>query len=329
MATITLMVGPPGSGKSTLAQKHERLGGVVRVSQDDQGKQGHMDLFEKALANNQDIVVDRMNFDKNQRNRYLEPAKKAGYTTRIIVVHVPLATCLERCNARTDHPTIQDSKSASQAINLFFSKYERVEDNEAGEVLRLGWAGVNAPRAICSDLDGTLCNVDHRLHHVRPPKNTLVGPTGEMIQILGQYEAVDLHKPLPKFKKNWKAFMAGIKDDAVNQWCAEILNIMSSQYKIVYCSGRSDNERKATVEWLQRHKLDYFFDPLLEREEMADLFMRNRQDSRSDDIAKEIILDFEILPRYNPMFIIDDRPSVCRMWRKRDLVVLQCNDKEF
>src|SRR3990167_2044356 len=120
-AQITILVGPPGSGKSTLA--HDAIyndgdhgAATVRVSQDDQGKQGHMDVFNKAIYYMQDIIVDRMNFNKEQRNRYLEPARKAGYETRIIVAHTPMAVCLERCNARTDHPTIKDSKSASQAV---------------------------------------------------------------------------------------------------------------------------------------------------------------------------------------------------------------------
>lgn len=321
MATITLMVGPPGSGKSTLAKERERLGGVVRVSQDDHGKQGHMDMFEEALKNNHDVIVDRMNFDKSQRNRYLDPAKKLGYSTRIMVVHTPLRTCLERCNARVGHPTIQDSKSASQAVNFFFSKYERVEDNEADEVFRLGWVDVTAPKAIICDLDGTLCNVEHRRHFVRPPE--------EKPQWEGPFGKLELpEEDKPKFKKNWPAFFAGIKDDTVNQWCADLLKSMSSKLKIVYCSGRGDNERRTTIEWLEKHDLTLFTDGD-SMTYQADLFMRNRQDQRRDDVVKEIILDFEILTRYNPAFMIDDRQQVVDMWRKRGFTCLQCDVGDF
>lgn len=307
MPTITLMVGPPGSGKSTWSHSYVAFKAghgqeAVRVSQDDQGKEDHMTLFNESLAKGLNIVVDRMNFDKNQRNRYLEPARKAGYATRIVITHCPLATCLERCNARENHPTIKDSKTASQAVNFFFKSYERVSDDEADEVFRLGWIGNDAPKAVICDLDGTLCNVEHRRHFVRPPE--------------GQ-------------KKNWPAFFAGIKDDTVNKACEELLTAMAwSGYKIVYCSGRSDNERKATVEWLNTHKLDKF-----EAEASylgpSPLYMRGRSDSRRDDVVKEIILDFEILTRFKPAFMIDDRDQVVAMWRRRGFTCLQIDYGDF
>lgn len=312
--TITILVGPPGSGKSTLAHHRINFDGdhgaaTVRISQDDQGKTGHMDLFEKALHFKQDIIVDRMNFDKNQRNRYLEPARKAGYATRIIVFHVPLRTCIERCNARTDHPTIKDSKSASEAVNFFFKNYERVSDDEANEVFRMGWADINAPKAIVCDLDGTLCDVTHRRHHVRP-----VDPTELDLPSARAY-LEDEKKP---FKKNWKAFFDGIPHDRLNTWCAEILHTMKASHPIILCSGRDDNQRKMTVDWLEKHEIQY-----------DALFMRGRGDSRRDDVVKEIILDFEILTRYNVYFTIDDRDQVVKMWRKRGLVCLQCDFGDF
>ena len=57
--------------------------------------------------------------------------------------------------------------------------------------------------------------------------------------------------------------------------------------------------------------------------------MRPRFDCRKDDIVKEIILEFEILPRYKPHFVLDDRQQVVDMWRKRGLTVLQCDEGNF
>lgn len=279
---ITLLVGPPGSGKSTAALK---LGGEY-INQDLQGKEEHFKLFTEALSEGKDIVVDRMNFSVEQRQRYIKPAKEKGYSTKIIVLHENFKTCFERMKLRMDHPTIRDEKTAARVLHFFYSKYERVQDSEADSVVR-EWPNLDKPKAIICDLDGTLCNVDHRLHFVKGPG-----------------------------KKNWKGFFENLKDDAVNQWCADIL--LRADESIVLCSGRSDEYKNITQDWLADHFVLY-----------NDLFMRYRNDYREDYIVKEVILDFEILTRYNPIYSIDDRDQVVNMWRKRGITCLQCAPGDF
>ncbi len=264
---------------------------TVYVNQDSQGKFAHKQIFENALANGQHIIIDRMNFSKAQRAMYLEPAKKRGYTTSIRVLHEPYAVCMARCLARQNHETIKDAENATQALSFFFRTYERVEDWEADEVKRY-WPEGDKPSAIICDLDGTLCDITHRRHHVRKTDGS---------------------------KKNWVAFMEGIKDDKVNNWCASILFRMRENREIVLCSGRSEHEREKTELWLKMHGFDYY----------ANLFMRMGGDSRQDYLVKEILLDFEILTRYTPYFMIDDRQQVVDMWRKRGFVCLQCDVGDF
>jgi hypothetical protein len=50
---------------------HQHFGEYQYVNQDSQGKTGHMKEFEDAVAAGRSIIVDRMNFNKDQRNRYL------------------------------------------------------------------------------------------------------------------------------------------------------------------------------------------------------------------------------------------------------------------
>lgn len=315
---LTLLVGPPGSGKSTLAKPQCAIEGAVYINQDSQGREGHLENFKKAISEGKSIVVDRMGFNRDQRNRYLDPAKAAGYETEIIVLHQPYSVCLERVCARTNHETIKDEASARGALGLFFSKYERVQDNEANKITRI-WPDGPKEMAIYSDLDGTLCDVEHRRHFVRPPANTLVGPDGSMVNVFGDLDPWPLDKPLPKFKKNWKNFFKNLSYDPVNKPVMEVLKKFSKDgYSIVYATGRPDNYKRETAIWLHDNDAP-----------VGHLFMRRRDDNRDDDIVKEIILDFEILTRYNVLFCLDDRDQVVRMLRKRGLTVFQVADGDF
>lgn len=315
MKNLILMVGPPGSGKSTFSKEYTALG-YTYVNQDSQGRVMHKHLFDSAIVAGEDIVVDRMGFTKEQRTRYLSLAKAAGYTTRVIVLHESYETCFARCIARQDHETIKDEHAAHSALDMFFTKYERVQDNEADEVVRIWPKGIK-PLAVIIDLDGTIADIEHRRHFVQPPPNVLVGHNGEMIKVLGNFDVTPLDSQLPKFKKDWNGFFKSMSEDKPKGWCVDLVNTLSKKYSIVFCSGRPDNYRKVTADWLDQY-VPY-----------DNLFMRHRADQRRDSTTKEVILDFEVLTRYTPHFFIDDRDQVVAMWRKRGYTCLQCDNGNF
>jgi len=58
-------------------------------------------------------------------------------------------------------------------------------------------------------------------------------------------------------------------------------------------------------------------------------FMRTPGDRRQDSIVKEEILDTLILPRWDVVYVIDDRPQVVEMWRRRGFSVLQVVDPKI
>lgn len=80
-------------------------------------------------------------------------------------------------------------------------------------------------------------------------------------------------------------------------------------------SGRDSVCRKETIEWLDYHFVPY-----------DSLVMRTQGDMRKDTIVKEEMFNKHVKDKYNVLFVVDDRPSVCRMWRSLGLKVLQVDN---
>ena len=142
------------------------------------------------------------------------------------------------------------------------------------------------------DIDGTLANVEHRIHWVRS-------------------------KP-----KNWPAFNRGMVRDTPNQDICDLLRMFhAAGTTILIASGRSEDDREVTERRLR--------DVAGLDELWARLYMRPSKDHRSDDIIKGEILDQMIQEGFNPTMAIDDRDQVVAMLRARGLRVLQVAEGNF
>lgn len=146
-------------------------------------------------------------------------------------------------------------------------------------------------KAIICDLDGTLCNTDHRQHFMAGPK------------------------------KDWKGFFGAMAADPIHAWCKELLNAMGgSGYQVIFVTGRPEIYRIPTVDWLVAHKIYPY---------MFRLFMRDDGGQKPDHEVKERIYRDQIEPQWDVRFVVDDRKSVVEMWRRIGLTCLQCAPGEF
>jgi len=148
---LVLLIGAQGSGKSTYCA--ERLNGYTRISQDDQGKIGHREAFAEALEREDDfIVIDRMNHNRQQRSTYLLPAKRRGYSTRIVWLNTDRQTCVKRAKARKNHPTLKTDE-AEEAINWYFKALQVPSIREADEVEIVGPSASFVPvKDLCAEI---------------------------------------------------------------------------------------------------------------------------------------------------------------------------------
>lgn len=148
-------------------------------------------------------------------------------------------------------------------------------------------------RAYVFDIDGTLSDPAHRLHHIN----------GESQDWPAFYAACDQDAPIPHMLRL-------VKDI---QWGSEDI--------VLFCTGRSDEVRKKTLDWLMRHLGGTFAD--------EDLYMRAAGDYRQDTVVKAELLDRIIADGYEPIMVFEDRASVVKMWRERGIPCAQVAEGAF
>lgn len=105
----------------------------------------------------------------------------------------------------------------------------------------------------------------------------------------------------------YDAHLCGL--DEVNRPVALVLSWAGAAgYAVVLVSGRGfhASHRTATEQWLTWNGIAY--DVLL---------MRPECDARPDYVVKAELYERHIADNYQVAFVLDDRGSVCRMWREQ------------
>lgn len=117
---------------------------------------------------------------------------------------------------------------------------------------------------------------------------------------------------------DWESFNAFMMHDEVNPWCRELIASMRQRgHSVFLVTGRGEKQREVCVDWLRSKNVSY-----------EGLFMRAANDTRPDAVIKEEIYQKE-LAHFRVLFVVEDRLSVVRMWRKLGLTCLQCADGDF
>lgn len=138
---------------------------------------------------------------------------------------------------------------------------------------------------ILVDIDGTLANVEHRLHHIKDGNH------------------------------DWDSFFDAMDQDTPTEML-KLLSTFPSLHSVafVYVSGRPDSHRDMTIAWLNKYNAP-----------IGRLYMRKTGDHRQDTVVKQEMLEQIKGGGFNPILVIDDRPSVIKMWRDNNLDVIEFN----
>lgn len=130
---MIVLMGLPGSGKTTLAMRLRQLGWVW-INQDIMGDRQRCE-FEctQALLAGKEVVIDRCNFDEQQRATWVRIARLGSHRGGIFVLgfhlDVPMNECIRRAEGRMDHPTL-NGKDVVEVILKFAGIFQRVSQRE-------------------------------------------------------------------------------------------------------------------------------------------------------------------------------------------------------
>lgn len=284
MSKLLLLKGLPASGKSTRAKEIVDTGNYIRVNRDLLRTMLHFDKWSgnnegmtveaeksiaaNALANGINVVVDDCNLNNGNADMWKEVAKAFEASFQVEKMKTSMEECLERDLGR------EKPLGRHVIINM---------------ALQYGLYPKPAKGLILCDLDGTLCDIKHRLHFVK----------GET--------------------KNWKAFFKAMPDDELRlDTVDKLLTFEEMGHEIIFVSARPETYRQETEAWLEKKMKGY---PLHKT-----LIMRNSKDMRDDVEVKEQFYDKFFKGKYPIEAVIDDRPKVIRMWQSLGLNVIDVGE---
>lgn len=146
------------------------------------------------------------------------------------------------------------------------------------------------PDAIIFDRDGTLASVHN-------------GPSKRKVDDGDYTRATD---------SDWAAFNASLPFDRPVPLVVGLLRAVKPGVVRIMVSGRAAGNKKGETfrywqmwQWIKKHDLP-----------IDVLYMRAAGDKRLDSIVKEEILVNDILPRFNPVVAVDDRPAILDVWKR-------------
>ena len=154
------------------------------------------------------------------------------------------------------------------------------------------------------DIDGTVADLTHRLHFIGATYTKFVS-----------YKEVA--------PKQWEDFHAACTLDSPIWPVITVARALENTgHTIIYSTGRSDNTRLQTREWLRKYRCPG-----------GPIYMRTKEDNREDYVVKGELLN-QILQDYNTTEaalggVFEDRQQVVDMLRERGVKVFQVAPGKF
>lgn len=138
-------------------------------------------------------------------------------------------------------------------------------------------------KTIIFDLDGTLCDITHRLHFIKCDK------------------------------PDWPAFHVACVDDTPKENIIALYNCLWCRHNVLIVSGRSDAVRHETEQWLSDNLT--LPDKLIMRV--------NGDHTPDTELKRGWLKDGTLPPKEDILCVFEDRQRLVDMWREEGLTCLQ------
>lgn len=322
MSKLIITKGLPRSGKSTWAKEHvEKSGNYVRINRDDLRVMLHNDkwspkneeitiatqraMVKAALLKGKSVIVDDTNLTDHHKLSWEALAKE--------------------CDA-----TFEVKKFDSTDIQLLIDRDFKDLDSKRGEsvivklAMQHGYIYHQDDSLVLCDLDGTLCDIRHRLHFVKGKCELCSGDSKDGKACFTTTKEKEENTVVTHQKKDWDGFFAGLSEDTIREDVLDMLKEYVKQgKKIVFVTARPERCREDTENWLWRHNISSRYDTLVNDNALIyeAVVMRHNGDSRDDTLVKGEMLTKYFRPE-SIHVVIDDRPAVIRMWRSNNITVI-------
>lgn len=295
MSKIILTRGLPASGKSTWAKEFARVNpNVVRVSRDDLRAQ----LFPG--ADYRDIDEDLIT---EAETALVRAALRNGKTVVVDAMHLQ-QRYINRWQ-RLGYPVEIVEFHAPLEVLQERNRVRPFKDTVPPGV-------INENYQKFTNKDGSLRKVslkpeEYVIDYKYVPDSTK--PTAVIVDIDGTLAHNDGHRSFYDYSK--------VLGDKPVWAVIDAANGLNTIHHTVVVSGRKAECREDTEAWLIMHGVQY-----------DEFYMREDGDDRADTIVKMEILRDKIAPEFEVIAAIDDRPSVCEMWRKVGIPTFQVGDPD-
>lgn len=216
-----LLKGLPASGKTTLAKELLEKGNTVRINKDELRVMLHANKFtgynesitramsrmiaKECLRDGINVIIDDTNLNPGTCQGWVDLAKELDAKIEYQdLTDIPVENCIER-------DWLREKKVGSHVIQKMALQYL---DYRKGD------------KVVVCDLDGTLCNVDHRLQYAR----------GET--------------------KDWAKFFSLLGEDTLREDVRDKFLPVKGE-DLILVSARPEDCRRATETWLEKNDISY------------------------------------------------------------------------